>query len=532
MKISFRTHHAVWFFVLLCTSPNLLGFQLADGASPAPKIADKYIFYWGSLQVDLTRENSFRASAKMTVPAFRQMLLRPPHLWNGSALVDRIAFQLDGHSLLATHNTNDYVSKLGWMDETFSKPAAAGQVVHLTDLTLGEGATGIIDIMLEEPEKKSNSDVTIRSPWTTNSLNTRFLQQVIWGREDIHETSNRDFFTVNEFWQTVGQMPVMDWQPHANPVSTTASIQISSPEMAAQGFSSVLESDAYLGMLENLRNYKHLAKPGSTVTLTLKTREQHDPLYEKSLNIVAENDPRLTLRRKRDARTFQIKWGGMDQKISNLYLLELKDAQGNPLTADAPNRQRYSLRKAELEAMLALKPEFWVDAEPLRSASFRITTPRHSFDVGPDQPIPDSLAADLAFETGTNDFGIVQLHNLRAPGYDLSSIEYSLGTMENPLPLRNSFNVLKTAPVSLLINLQAPVEIAQSYEVEFGLPAATFVRLSVFEPDGWMTYSVGETYTAGKHRLAIPRGMFRRSGKHFLILNTQIGVARVEFEAR
>ncbi|MFN0013080.1 MAG: hypothetical protein ACKVU2_00910 [Saprospiraceae bacterium] len=532
MKVPFLFRHAFWFFALLLASPSLFGFQLADGASPAPKTTDKYIFYWGSLQVDLTRDNSFRASAKMPVQAFRQMLLRPPHLWNGTALADRIAFHLDGHPLAATRSTNDYISKLGWMDETFSRPAVVGQVLHLTGLTLDDQTTGIIDITLEEPEKKGNSGMNVRSPANKNSLNTHFLKQAIWGREDIHETSNRDFFTVSEFWQTVGQIPVMDWQPHANPVPATASIQINSPEMAAQGFSSVLESEAYLGMLETLRNYKHLAKPGSTVTLTLKTRDQHDPLYEKSLNIVADSDPRLTLRRKRDARTFQIRWGSMDQRVTMLYLLELKDANGNLLTADEPQRQWYSFRKAELEAMLTMKPEFWVDGEPLRSASFRITTPRHSIEVGPDQPMPDSLAADLAFATGTNDLGIVQLHNLRAPGYDLSAIEYSLGTMENPLPLRNTLDVLKIIPVSPLIKLQAPVEIAQSYEVEFDLPAALFVRLSVFESDGWMTYSVGDTYTAGKHRLAIPRGMFRRSGKHFLILNTQIGVARVEFEAR
>ena len=58
------------------------------------------------------------------------------------------------------------------------------------------------------------------------------------------------------------------------------------------------------------------------------------------------------------------------------------------------------------------------------------------------------------------------------------------------------------------------------------------VRLSVFEPDGWNTWTLEEKYAAGQHQVEIPRNVFRNTGKHYLFLSTPFGVARQEFEVR
>jgi hypothetical protein len=519
------------FLLLFGAHATLFSFQFADGAPPAPQTSSKYIFYWGNLQADLTAENQFHTRAQMTPQAFRQMLLRAPYLWNGAAMAQQVSFRLDGHPITATRSEQDYVSRLGWLDETFGAKATDRQVLRLTDLYLDGQATGSIDLVLETQEDKGPNDVVRWQNTIVSMLNTNLLERVVWGREDIHEVSNRDFFTENEFWQTVQQMPFAVWSPYVTPTEIRAGIQVKSRALTTQGFTCILTPDTYTNMVANMANYKHLLEPGSVVSLTLHTH-QHERLFEKSLNIVAENDPRLALRRDRDTHNLKIKWGALDQTISNLYLLELRDTQGNLTAVDAPNDMRITIQVGELEPMLALHPQFWIDGEPLPDVTFRLSTPNRSTLVSPGQPMPDSLAADFAQASG--DLVMLQLHQLQTPGYDLSSLEFSLSffTGNNALFMRNTLSALMTAPGSARIKLLPPEEKTKNFEVAFELLEPAAVRLSIFEPDGWNTYTIGDKFPAGRSSVQIPHSVFRRSGKHYLFMNTPFGVAKQEFEVR
>ncbi|MBK9337993.1 MAG: hypothetical protein IPM98_16185 [Lewinellaceae bacterium] len=519
------------FLLLFGTQATLFGFQFADGTPPAPPTSPKYIFYWGNLQADLTAENRFHTRAQMTPQAFRQMLLRAPYLWNGAAMAQQVSFRLDGHPITATRGEQDYLSRLGWIDETFGARATTGQVLRLTDLYLDGQATGSIDLMLEMQEDSSSNDVVRWQNTVVSMLNTTLLEQVVWGREDIHEVSNRDFFTENEFWQTVQQIPFAVWNPYVTPTEIRAGIQIKSRTLTTQGFSCVLTPDTYTGMVANMANYKHLLEPGSVISLTLHT-DQHERLFEKSLNIVANNDPRLALRRNRDTHTLKIKWGALEQSISNLYLLELRDTQGQLTSVDAPNNMRFTIQAGELEYMLTLHPQFWIDGEPLPDVTFHLSTPNRTTLVSPGQPMPDSLSADLAQTSG--DLGMLRLHQMQTPGYDLSSLEFSVSffTGNNALLVRNTLSALLFAPGSARIKLHPPAAQEKVFEVSFDLPEPANGRLSVFEPDGWVTYTSGDKFAAGRNSIQIPRSVFRRSGKHYLFLNTPFGVAKQEFDVR
>lgn len=513
---------------LLGAATTLPAFQLADGAPPPPHTSPKFIFYWGSLQADLSPANHFRAAEKITVHQFRQMLLRPPHLWTGTALAHQVAFRLDGHPITATKGEQDYVAKLGWLDEHFAQKAAHGQTVRITDLYLAADATGSIDLLLEEPEPTEPTESVIWQNTTTSTLNTRLLEQVVWGREDIHELSNRDFFTADEFWQTIRQQPFAVWNPYATPTPIRASIKLATRRQTAQGFSAVLEPDAYRGMVAEVGNYQHLVRPGTLASLTLDT-DQYERLYEKALNIVADNDPRLALRRNRDAHTLQIKWGAVAHVIGNRYLLELRDAAGNPVPADAPQTLPVLVQHGELKHLLALRPQVWIDGLPVPDLAFSLTVGDRHERVLPDQPMPDGLTDDLASTAAA-----LRLHDLQAGGYDLSALTFSVRSFDPdvPLLLRNTLPVLLNAPGSARIRLEPPVAQGQVYEVFFELLEPAFVRLSVFEPDGWSPYNLEERYAAGKHRVEIPRAVFRRSGQHYLFLNTLFGVAKAEWEVR
>jgi len=514
--------------LLLASRTALFGFQLADGARPAPNTSDKYIFYWGSLQADLTRANNFHATAEIGVQAFRQMLLHAPNLWNGSALVAQVAFRLDGHPVTATRGEQDYVSRLGWLDETFSPTATEGRVLHLTDLRLDDATTGSIDILLKEPETKPFSDVSVWQSNTTSMINDQLLEQVAWGREDILDISNRDFFTENEFWQIIRLEPFVVWNPYVAQREVRAGIRVASRTGTEQGFTTVLESNAYRSMVANIANYKHLVRPGSLATLTLHT-DQHDRLYEKALNIVADNDPRLVLRRNRDTHTLRLLWGAMDQTIRNLYLQnDLRDATGALVSVDDQKVMRYTLQAGELEHLLALRPELWIDGQRIPDLAFTLASGDWSAAVQAGKPMPDSLATPM-LEKNT-----LQLRNLQASGYDLSALTFSINFIQSNelLMVRNRLSSLLAANSSARITLHHPVREGKVYSVVFELKEPTRFRLSVFEPDDWTVYSTDDTYLAGTHRVEIPLSVFRNSGKHYLFLNTPFGVARQEFEVR
>jgi len=517
----------------------LFAFQQADGAPPPPHTSPKFIFYWGNLQADLSPANHFRAAEKITVHAFRQMLLRPPHLWTGSALAPQVSFRLDGHPITATRGEQDYVAKLGWLDEHFVQKATGGQTVHITELYLDGDATGSIDLLLKEPEPTELAEPVVWQNTTISMLNTRLLEQVAWGREDIHEISNRDFFTEDEFWQTIRQTPFAVWQPYIVPTEIRASIRIASRRLTEQGFSCILEGDAYRSMLANVEIYKHLVRPGSVATRMLHT-DQHERLFEKNMNIVADNDPRLALRRNRDTHTLRIKWGALDQTISNLYLLpEQLDAAGNLVSTDSPISVGGTTQHGERERMLQRRPEVWIDGVPVPDLAFSLSvdkgmvSPERSTAatrrVLPGEPMPDSLAENLPDTVTT-----VHLHHLHAAGYDLSALTFSVSFLDlrEPMLLRNTLPVLLNAPGSTRVKLESPVGLDKVYEVIFELLDPAFVRLSVFDPDGWAPYNMEERYAAGKHRVEIPRAVFRRSGKHYLFLNTPFGVAKTEWEVR
>ncbi|MBL7796843.1 MAG: hypothetical protein JNJ90_10095 [Saprospiraceae bacterium] len=525
-----RFHLPALLSLLLVSQSTLFGFQLADGARPAPNTSDKYIFYWGNLQADLTRANNFHATAELTVQDFRQMLLHQPKLWNGKVLVAQVAFRLNGHPLTATRTEQDYVTRLGWLDETFGRPATEGQVLRLTDLRLDEATTGSVDIRLKEPEQQPSKDVVVWQSNTTSMLNTQLLEQVAWGREDILEISNRDFFTENEFRQIIRLEPFVVWNPYVPQREVRAGIRIASRALTEQGFSCVLESTAYRSMVDNVENYKHLVRPGSLVTLTLFT-DQHDRLYEKALNIVADNDPRLTLRRNRDAHRLRVKWGAMDQTIPNLYLQnDLRDASGAFIGVDDPKTMRYTLNLGERIPMLSLRPEVWIDGESVPDLAFSLSSgDGWLVQVPAYAPMPDSLGASIP-EKST-----LQLDNLQAVGYDLSALTFVLTFTFPPndlLLVRNRLSSLLVAGSSARIALHPPELNEKAYAVSFELKEPAMVRLSLFEPDGWNTWTLEEKYAAGQHRVEIPRSVFRNPGKHYLFLSTPFGVARQEFEAR
>lgn len=516
---------------MLCLffGPCLFAWQIADGSPPATfNSGSKYIFYWGKLQCELTPNSGYIGKMSCSTSEFRQMLHSTPYLWTGTSMAQSIAFKLEGQPVAATRGGMDYQALIGRLDETIGKKASAGQVLQLTELQLEEGIYGRIDLIIENPDDGGKSQPFAASP-ASNMLNTRFLQQVVWGREDIYENSNRDFFSENEFWQTIQQLPFVEWSSYAEPQPVRASIRFSDQGETVFGVRTNLEAAAYRGTVESLSNYRHLVAPGSIVTLSLHTANQYDRLFEKNMYIVPDNDPRLALRRDRDTHTLKIKWSGWAQIIDNLYLLNLSDAAGNAIIADPPMAIRDLIREDELATILSSRPEFWIDGQAVTDMRFHLTTPLQSLVINPDDQMPEMLMSPQQDSILRDGFRL-QIDSLYAPGYAIPEIVFSLNfyNLRENLRVRNTFDALLAAPGTGLVTLHSPVSAGAGYAVDLEILKETNAKLSIFKSTGENVFTLDNKYPEGRHTVEIPRIVFRQPGKYFLFLNTTFGVAKQE----
>lgn len=519
---------------LLLAVKGLFAFQLADSTQKNTFPNRRYIFYWSEYQCDLTPENGYRGRLEITAGAFRRLLLYPPKMWTGSALMRDFTFKLEQFSL----STADYTARLGELDAALGPGIKAGAVMHVSELPAGESHAGSVDVSIGEDEEEKKDVLPFRGNWTSNSpfLNERLLENVAWGREDITKMSDRDFFTVSEFWQTVRQQPYAEWQASAEPQTIRAIISFQSPEQGSFSLSALLSDDMeYRQMLNNLNNYKHLARPGNVISLELQTARNYERLYKKQLTLVADNDARLLLRRSRDTHNLQIEWGNYRETLDGLYLSNFTQADGKIAAADGPIARTVMLSSdPSFKTALFGKPLICrIDGEPLSGVSFRLGIAGETYDMVSGEPFGDSIAAKIAArcdeKTG------LQLDSFHLAGVDLPPLYFDIRftAFRNPALVRNDLDVLlKTASESAPAELFSPLVTNEDIQIRFSLPKEAFVMVSIFEPNGRLAHLTEERYAAGQHRISVPRGLVHSTGKHFVFLNTPFGVVKKEMELK
>lgn len=526
-------HRYFLFFALVFAARTVSAFQFADGAKGSMPTAARYIFYWGTQQCDLTQANDYKGQLNLTPPGFRQILLSPPKVWNGSALLRDFSFKLEG----ITVSTSDYTARLGELDAALGPKASIGAVLRLTDLPLAEGVSGAVDIRITDPENEKEF-APFRGNWTSNApyLNEYLLERAVWGREDITRMSDRDFFTVSEFWQTVRQQPYAEWRPSAEPQTIRATVSFQGPDQGSFGLSTLLSDDMeYRQMLNNLNNYKHLARPGNIISLELQTARNYERLYKKQLTLVADNDARLLLRRSRDTHTLQIEWGNYRETLDGLYLSKFTQADGKTAAVDGPVA-RIAMLSSDPASKTALFGEPLVcriDGEPLSGVSFRLSIAGETYDMVSGEPFGDSIAAKIAAKCDEKTG--LQLDSFHLAGIDLPPLYFDIRftAFRNSALVRNDLDILlKTASDSTPAELFPPLVTSQDIQISFSLPTDAFVMISIFEPNGRLAHLTEERYAAGQHRISVPRGVINSTGKHFVFLNTPFGVVKKEMELK
>lgn len=498
--------------------------QTADGSPDKPNPSEKFIFYWGTAQATLTADNQYRAKWTLKPQEFRQMLLRAPYLWNGRAMAERMTFRLNGAPVVATRSGGDYETLAVHLYERFSGRIAGGQRFDLTDLALTPERVGAITIHLEEPPAASAGDASpLIERYPISWLDHNTLADVQWGLPR-HEVNQRDFFSLREALEILHQQPAIEWQPYVSAQPVYADIQITDVGGARHG-TRVLLSDpnAYQQIARYVERYRFLLQPGARVTLTLYSN-QYDRLYEHILRIVSDNDPRLALRRYRDAHRARLQWGAIAHEWEGVYLTRLEDANGTPLPTDLPYTVRFSLASASRPDLLAARPTLWVDDVRVTDLSFSLSAGGQTVRMPPEDALPalpPPAADDMPYT--------VHLSNLEAAGYDLSALNITVTFVPVQTPLSPPNTSLRMPPA---LTLFLPVVSAEAAEITFDLPETTTLSLVVEDSRGTPQHQINGLYSAGRHTLSLPRHLLPKPGNYAVLLKTPYGEARQLLEMR
>ena len=515
--------------VIFSAHSRAYAFQFADATAPKPAQSGKFIFYWGQQQCDLTAEQQYSGHIRLTPTEFRQMLLSTPKLWNGAGLVPDFTFRLQEFPV----RVKDYLGQIAALDQQFGQAAAAGQMLVISQLNLGDGTAAHIDLEFTAPEKDKRGMFGLQgyAPF----LNSQLLETASWGLDEKFNIAERDFFTVSEFWQIFGQEPYLEWRGWQEPKPVLAELQIIDAEEVTLSVRFELEKSAYSDFIKQARIYQHLIKPGVRTTLLLQTADEYERLFQKSLQLVADNDERLRLRRTRDFHTVQFRWGDWMENIEFLYLRKTLDAEGKTTAVDQPivRRSFLATKMDSIQEWAAITPVFMIDQDPVNTASFTI----HVGDSLEYRVQDGRFDAEDFRRTFSSDslkkYGL-RITDIELPGYDLPSIQ--LLTQQNlftrlSLLYANKFESLRQNVVTFPgYTLQTPV--LENGDWKFGaeVPSRGDLLFSIFNSTGTDIYLEDRTVKPGQNSFTVPAATLPVKGKYYAFLNSVFGVVQVEFE--
>ncbi len=500
----------------------LSGFQVPDSLHAADGGGEKFIFYWGNIEVALRADEAYRAEVTLSPAAFQQMLLHPPRLWNGRTLEEKVAFRLEDFSVVATRGTTDYEAQLAELYEHLAPKADERGRFQLTDLVLPTRQVGTIVFLIKHSEGHSEEAPFSPDRYPHFHFDSLRLSAVSWGLNHL-EVTHRDFFTAREAFQIVQQQPSIVWQPYVRPQPAHAEVQVIKNGVAQQTFRvDATDANVYARFTQYLCFYRFLFRPGHDVVLRLFS-DSYDHLFEHRLRLVDEQDPRLALRRYRDTHRVRLVWGPVRYVWNALYLSCQSIDDTTCLGNDPAEQISFTLGQALLPQLLTTRPILWIDDVRVPDLSFKIAVDNREVEVLPQEAMP---ALDLFASEEQPLRRVVRLHQLAAAGYDLSSIALNINVVTAKVQIAP---LLTVAFLPALVLYQPSVQ-ADTVEITFDLPDVAIVKFTVSNSAGNVVHRIDSLYSAGRHHISLSREIFAPPGSYTVELVTPFGAVWQTFE--
>jgi hypothetical protein len=370
-------------------------------AAPDTAKTTAYIFRWGKNVKTLERKNKFKATIYLTPEQFRRTLWAVPNMeklteieiskseWRSQLeKVPVLVCKIDGIPF-EFRRDEPGENKMAFQLERQFLPCGPGQTYRMTDIPLDNGRKGQVDFVIQAP-RTGIEQATVREPLGPLTIVDPTVLSFQWGPH-IDLQLDRDFLTVKEFWETVAAQPEATVPEKAEVRHIKMNLQFFIfNQIPLTDYRSVFaysdqEQNASQTLQKGLDTLREKIKPGVLVETEIDlytngkqfsqskfSTQSSDPKVQVRFWIVADDDPRLALRRSRDAHQVRIRLGDREERYPSLYLRQYVTSTGDTVHADPALDMNWFQSTPEFAKTIRSWPRIWVDDREIevKSLSF------------------------------------------------------------------------------------------------------------------------------------------------------------------
>ncbi|MCC6462840.1 MAG: M56 family metallopeptidase [Saprospiraceae bacterium] len=537
---------------------------ITPAQAPALSEPTPYIFYWGSLQGKLFREEGsqhYVAEIHTTPEELRRAIDREPRLWNGQSLEQTLLFSLDKLSVRSDYyDPKVYDSFRAKLSEQFAG-LEFGQTLTLHDIPMPQQATATILLMLDGARPG-----WLPKPITGDTARPKstVLMRAEWGGKTFTD-HDKAFITLSQLRALVQQKPTLYYLDGGSRTPEKLSMSIFqkgiplvkslSEKAAANGVAldmlpalleqhqALLQPEAVVDFSYEMVHYPVVpAERVDTIitfnpetyqekteirTQTFAERIELNPLIVR-FHLVPDNDPRLELRAS-DKSDFRLDWtplysNGFLQRYGQSIVV---DPTKPAISADnAIETTNFMLTASDILGMVREPARLFRNNKPVEHFEF-VLRYRNTETLVTDGQLPASLVRTLERNLKARDTLVIT--GIRSATFDLSNVTMNLEIRsEDPKPpLRSRFNSRKTAPdkpagIGLSVS---PNPAQEQATVTFDLPKEGWGLFTVTDAQGMEHYSLKTDFHVGETPFRLPLDQIKARGTLFLRLEMPYGNA-------
>lgn len=367
---------------LLETYATGLSEMVVPGLGEADPEFPPYKFFWGALIASFRYEKTsgmYEADIAASPEEFREAIKREPRLWDGKAMIKHFSFSCGNATVQSDTDDESVYQQSRRPLEELAGSLTREQTLQLRGFALPDGKPGLIRITLAGTPPnwlpRQQSEIYYQ---TDAGRETGFLEPLIWGNGD-HSNTNRQYFTVAEFFSLINTTPKITGSERAKSIRTAErfNLQVTGPDGKTLFPAGSPDKPCSLATLRStLENIRTELYPGVVVWITGGEQSGQDDagiLFAGSVFVLVNPaDPRLFLTRE-DQQTYYFEWGNLSANFGKMYARSFRDARSRSLDADHPvNRRIDGLQKSEILRMLRLPARLYCGDALLPDINFTV----------------------------------------------------------------------------------------------------------------------------------------------------------------
>ncbi|MCB9355270.1 MAG: T9SS type A sorting domain-containing protein [Lewinellaceae bacterium] len=434
---------------------GMLGEVTVAAEKPAPASEPTpYIFYWGSVQCRIVHDpatGEWYGGVDLSPEEFREALKREPRLYNGQSLEQRFSLQLGNIAVNSDYYDESIYKTVRPEVEAYVAGLDKNDYLQLKNLPLPNGEKAVVYLSFGAVAPGWLPRNSSQINWAEDPAKIALMEPtvLIWG-DARKSDADRQFFTVEEFWQHMQQTPKIVHADGTEGIADKLVVWVAKPGVFYEMIVAIpaeLEGIPIAGIRAKLESVKTRLQPGVMVRIAQLGNDDQSALFSSSgaqsvFSLVPEGDPRLHLKRD-ERRDFYFEWGNLGRKFPMMYARSF--GQGDAyIHADQPYRaEEYSMTAGEIIQMTELAPRLFREKQEVTHFSFRVDYAGRSA-VAENGHLPEAFRRWMAERLGDHD--LLQISGFRAGEIDLSNVTISLDVKPNdPKP------PLQTGAVSPLV---------------------------------------------------------------------------------